>query len=432
MKTTTKFVLPLLVATNMLLCVTACHQNDQTQMEKECGAALKQFKTVCDADGGALWGQHLFGPTMFVDPNTRSVVANKQNKANSFVQKGDLFCGQLPEEINIANTFMDYCGEHWTSVMWDQGRDAISTTHLLIHESWHRIQTEIGITPVSSLNQHLDETESAVLMKLELMILEDQLLGKDNNDQHLHDALMVRKYRQAKYPDGNEKQFECHEGLAEYTAYKLLPIDEKYKKGAIAAAIKKGLDADGYCNSFAYLTGPAYGFILDDMMPSWKDSVRMGMTMQDLFISCIDLPERVNEENVIRLAEKYQAAEFLRSEGNRLEAQILKDSAIKDRFTTSKWLVIPNNGINFTFNPNEHLVKYDSIGTIYQTMRLSGNFGTIETEDGIMIASDWSSFILPYLEDGQNAKIRLNAGYSIEKVDDKAYQIKLTKVMEEL
>ena len=425
MKTTMKLMLMLLVATDMLLCVTACSQNVQNQMERECESALKQFKTVCDADGGALWRQHLFGPTIFVDPNTRSVVANKQNKANSFVQKGDLFCGQLPEETNLANTSLDYCGERWTCVMWDKGRDAISTTHLLIHESWHRIQNEIGIPPITSQNQHLDVMEGALLMKLELMILEDLLIEKGSIDQHLHDALMVRKYRQTKFPDGNEKHFECHEGLAEYTAYKLLPIDEKYKKGVIAAAIKKGLDADGYCNSFAYLTGPAYGFVLDDMMPNWRDSIRIGMTMQDLLMSRINLPESVDEEDVINLAETYQATEFLQSEGNRLEAQILIDAAIKDRFTTSKWLMIPNNGINFTFNPNEHLVKYDSIGTIYQTMRLSGDFGTIETDNGIMITSDWSCFILPYSEDDQNAQIRLETGYAIEKVDDKVYQIKL-------
>ena len=417
-------MLVLLVATNMLLRVTACSQNVQYQMKRECGAALKEFKTVCDADGGSLWGINLLGPTMFVDPNTRSVVANQQNKSGSFVQKGDLFYGQLPEEINIANTSLDYCGEQWTCVMWDKGRDAISTTHLLIHESWHRIQNEIGIPPITSQNQHLDETEGALLMKLELMVLENLLVEKGNLNQCLHDALMVRKYRQAKYPDGNEKQFECHEGLAEYTAYKLLPIDEKYKKGIIAAAIKKGLDADGYCNSFAYLTGPAYGFVLDDMMPSWRDSVRKGMTMQDLLMSRIDFQEAIEEEDVIRLTETYQATEFLHSERDRLEAQMLRDAAIKDRFATSTWLVIPNNGINFTFNPNEHLVKYDSIGTIYQTMRFSGDFGTIETDNGIMIASDWSRFILPYSEDNQNARIRLEAGYVIEKVDDKVYQIK--------
>lgn len=64
MKTTTKLMLMLLVATDMLLCVTACSQNVQNQMERECESALKQLKTVCDADGGALWGQHLFGPTL--------------------------------------------------------------------------------------------------------------------------------------------------------------------------------------------------------------------------------------------------------------------------------------------------------------------------------------------------------------------------------
>ena len=425
MRTTTKLLLILLVATDVMFCMSACSQNIQNQMERECESALKEFKTVCDSDGGTLWGQHLFGPTMFVDPNTRSVVANKQNKANSFVQKGDLFCGQLPEETNLANTSLDYCGEHWTCVMWDKGKDAISTTHLLVHESWHRIQNEIGIPPITSKNQHLDETEGALLMKLELMVLENLLIEKGNIDQCLHDALTVRKYRQAKYPDGNEKQFESHEGLAEYTAYKLLPIDESYKKGVIAAAIKKSLNADGYCNSFAYLTGPAYGFVLDDMVPSWRDSVRMGMTMQDLLMSRINLPEAIEEEDMMRLAETYQATEFLQSERNRLEAQMLNDAAIRDRFATSTWLMIPNNGINFTFNPNEHLVKYDSIGTIYQTMRLSGDFGTIETDNGMMIASDWSCFILPYSEDDQNAQIRLSAGYSIEKADDKVYHIKL-------
>ena len=420
-----KLMLMILVATAMLLFVTTCSQNVRNQMESECESAMKEFKTVCDADDGALWGINLLGPTMFVNPNTRSLVANQQNKPGSFVQKGDLYCGQLPEEINIANTSLDYCGEQWTCVMWDKGRDAISTTHLLIHESWHRIQNQIGIPPITSQNQHLDETEGALLMKLELMVLEDLLMEKDNIDQCLHDALMVREYRQTKYHDGNEKQFECHEGLAEYTAYKMLPIDEKYKKGVIAAAIKKGLDADGYCNSFAYLTGPAYGFVLDDMMPNWRDSIRIGMTMQDLLMSRINLPDSVDEEDIISLAETYQATEFLQSERNRLEAQLLRDAAIKDRFATSTWLVIPNNGINFTFNPNEHLVKYDSIGTIYQTMRLSGEFGTIETDNGIMIASDWSCFILPYSEDHPNSQICLGAGYVIEKVDDKKYQIQL-------
>ena len=425
MKTIMQLTLMLLIATNIFFCITALSQHVQNQMERECESALKDFKTVCDADSGALWGKQLFGPTMFVDPNTRSVVANKQNKANSFVQKGDLFCGQLPEETNLANTSLDYCGEQWTCVMWDKGRDAISTTHLLTHESWHRIQNEIGIPPITSQNQHLDIMEGALLLKLELMILEDLLIEKGSIDQHMHDALMVRKYRQTKFPDGNEKHFECHEGLAEYTSYKLLPIDENNKKGIIAAAIKKGLDADGYCNSFAYLTGSAYGFVLDDMMPSWRDSVRRGMTMQDLLMSSIDLPESVDEEIVISLAEAYQATEFIKSERNRLESQMLRDAAIKDRFATSTWLVIPNNGINFTFNPNEHLVKYDSIGTIYQTMRLSGDFGTIETNNGIMIASDWSRFILPYSEDDKNAHIRLEAGYAIEKVNDKIFQIQL-------
>ena len=409
----------------LILCVS-CSQSNSNSMEKA-APCFENLKKVSDADKGKLWGKTLYGPTMFVDVQTRNLVANQQNKENSFEQKGDLFFGQLPEDIIIANTSISYCGEDWTCVIWDGSRDLLTSTQLLIHESLHRIQDEIGLPSCGSSNQHLDETEGELLLKLELGILKD-LLQNDSKDltEGLRDAMTVRKYRQTMFLNGNENQFECHEGMAEYTAFKLLPLDndnEAIRKGLVAAAIAKGMDGSGFGNSFAYLTGPAYGLLIDEMIPDWRNGIRSGKTIPDLISTEIAIPDTVDNAEIERLSARYNLTEYLNKERSRLEAHDKEDAELRDRFSESKWLVIPNDNINFGFNPSERLVAYDTIGVICNTMQLRGSFGTLEVGNGIMRTHNWSSFIIPYSEDHCDAKISLNPDYAIEPVDEKSFTI---------
>ncbi len=412
----------------IILCasITSCSQNTSNQMKKA-APCFENLKKVSDSDNGRLWGKTLYGPTMFVDVQTRNLVANQQNKENSLEQKEKLFFGQLPEDIIIANTSIDYCGENWTCVIWDANRDLLTSTHLLIHESWHRIQDEIGLPACGSSNQHLDETEGELLLKLELTILKN-MLQDDSKDlaEGLQDAMTVRKYRQTLFPNGNENQFECHEGMAEYTAFKLLPLDndnEKVRRGLAAAAIIKGMDNSGFGNSFAYLTGPAYGLLLDEILSDWKNSICTGKTLPDVISTIVQIPDSVDNEGIEAIKARYNATEYLNKERTRLEARDREDAALRARFDDSKWLVIPNNGVNFGFNPDERLVAYDTIGVIYKTMQLSGEFGTIMVENGIIRTNNWSCFIIPYSEEHCDAKISLASGYTIEAVDEKCYSV---------
>ena len=380
----------------LILCVS-CSQSNSNSMEKA-APCFENLKKVSDADNGKLWGKTLYGPTMFVDVQTRNLVANQQNKENSFEQKGDLFFGQLPEDIIIANTSISYCGEDWTCVIWDDSRD-----------------------------QHLDETEGELQLKLELGILKD-LLQNDSKDltEGLRDAMTVRKYRQTMFPNGNENQFECHEGMAEYTAFKLLPLDndnEAIRKGLVAAAITKGMDGSGFGNSFAYLTGPAYGLLIDEMIPDWRNGIRSGKTIPDVISTVIPVPDTIDNAKMERISARYNLTDYLNKERSRLEARDKEDAELRDRFSESKWLVIPNDNINFGFNPSERLVAYDTIGVICNTMQLRGSFGTLEVGNGIMRTHNWSSFIIPYSEDHCDAKISLNPGYAIEPVDEKSFTI---------
>lgn len=411
----------------LVLCVssTSCSQSSNP-MEKA-APCFENLKKVSDLDNGKLWGKTLYGPMMFVDVQTRNLVANQQNKENSFEQKGNLFFGQLPEDIIIANTAINYCGEIWTCVIWDGDRDLLTNTHLLIHESWHRIQEKIGLPACRSFNQHLDEAEGELLLKLELSILKT-LLQDDSKDltEGLRDAMTVRKYRQTLFPNGNENQFECHEGMAEYTAFKLLPLDndnETIRKGLVAAAIMKGMDNNGYSNSFAYLTGPAYGLFLDDLVPDWRSNIRSGKTIPEVISTEVAIPDTIDNAEIERISARYGLTEYLGKERNRLEARDKEDAELRARFSESTWLVIPNNNTHFGFDPNERLVAYDSIGVIYKTMQLKGDFGTIDVKNGIIRANNWSYFIIPYSEGHCDAQISLNTGFAIEPMDDKNFTI---------
>lgn len=412
----------------LILCASSisCSQFNSNPMEKA-APCFENLRKVSDADGGKLWGKTLYGPTMFVDVQTRNLVANQQNKENSFEQNGDLFFEHLPDDIIIANTAIDYCGDNWTCVIWDANRDLLTNTHLLIHESWHRVQGEIGLPACGSFNQHLDETEGELLLKLELGILKD-LLQNDSKDltEGLRDAMTVRKYRQTLFPNGNENQFECHEGMAEYTAFKLLPLDndnETIRKGLAAAAIMKGMDNNGYSNSFAYLTGPAYGLFLDELIPDWRSNIRSGKTLPEVISTEVAIPDTIDNAEIERISARYGLTEYLNKERSRLETRDKEDAELRARFSESTWLVIPNNNTHFGFDPNERLVAYDSIGVIYKTMQLKGEFGTIDVKNGIIRANNWSYFIIPYSEDHCDAQISLNTGFAIEPMDDKNFTI---------
>lgn len=58
---------------------------------------FSELKEILDIDNGNLWGINLYGPIMFVDPETREVIANKQPKDSSFTKKGNVYYGVLPK-----------------------------------------------------------------------------------------------------------------------------------------------------------------------------------------------------------------------------------------------------------------------------------------------------------------------------------------------
>src|SRR5699024_6761572 len=93
---------------------------------------------------------------------------------------------------------------------------------VLMHESYHRIQPELGLAPKGSAgaNGHLDTRRGRIWLRGELNALRAALTnhGKKRR-QALRDALTIRVYRQSLWPDAGkrERALELNEGLAQST-----------------------------------------------------------------------------------------------------------------------------------------------------------------------------------------------------------------------
>ncbi len=112
-------------------------------------AALAEAQALCEADAGRLWGASLCGPLLIADPRTRAVIANQAGAEGGLTASDGVFTGVLPADINIANTAVEWDGVRWTMLMAPLPDDAESRGALLMHESWHRIQPEIGLPAAS-------------------------------------------------------------------------------------------------------------------------------------------------------------------------------------------------------------------------------------------------------------------------------------------
>lgn len=73
---------------------------------------------LCRRDDGKLWGVSLCAPLLFVDRTTRAVVANQADRENILNKNGDIFTGQLPGSVNIANTTTGWAGVKWTMIIF--------------------------------------------------------------------------------------------------------------------------------------------------------------------------------------------------------------------------------------------------------------------------------------------------------------------------
>jgi hypothetical protein len=322
-------------------------------------------------------------------------------------------------KIPLANSIFEYEGKKYViiihaALMFTPCEERLN---LLAHEIFHLHQNGLGIQNTMSANFYMDEIEGRALLQIEMKALQQAL---DGDLQSLHDALYIRAYRQSLYPNNNEELYELNEGLAEYTGAKLT-------KENLQQYVKSRLNYDinaGYSNSFGYATGAAYAVILDDLYPKWKFDNDLGKGMTFLLKkSNPQYAVTVDNLYLTSLLSKYNHDKILIDEKEALKS--FGDIAAFEKLLDPKAskLQIINNGVNFSYNPNDRVITLNN-AVLLRNITIMGEWGQISVKSSIVRLNDWTAFyLLPPKEitanvvQGSDYEIRLNEDWKVVEQD---------------
>ncbi len=158
------------------------------------GAMFELAERLSATDGGELWGADLYGPMLFVDSKSRAIVANQADGEGLLRQSGKRWVGTMPEEIQLANTSLDWAGVRWTMVLWGALPGSIyEQGKLMMHECFHRLQPQLEFEAASPTNAHLDDEQGRAWLRLEMRTLAEAMIRDGaERKQAAIDALVFR------------------------------------------------------------------------------------------------------------------------------------------------------------------------------------------------------------------------------------------------
>jgi hypothetical protein len=350
-------------------------------------AVFAEAKAVSDKDGGALWSMKLFGPIMLVDPETRTLIASEPDE--TLKAQDGVFVGTMPKDMLPANTALDWHGKRWTMLQWPVWGDRQEQARLLAHEMFHHLQPALHLHPNDVPNPHLDTLEGRLWLQLEWRALAVALTstGKARTDA-IRDALAFRARRTVLFPGAaeHERGLELNEGVAEYTGLRVASADTASAHWIAAGKLLSSKEKT-WVRSFPYVSGPAYGLLLDDLAPGWRAKLTVKSDLSVVLAAALPKGAAVD---AVAHAKRYGEAELRLIETERAAANEAVRKAYRAKLVDGPVLVLPNLGqhFNVSFDPRE-VVPLDEAGTVYPTITVSDDWGSLAVKEGALLSPDW-------------------------------------------
>lgn len=396
-----------------------------------------ELKTAAHANT-ELWSKDLYGPTILINPESRTFFANEQDDVGSLQPNGNIYSGVLPGNINIANTAIDWNGKKWAMIMLPLSQNKHNRINLLAHESFHRIQPSLGFTFKNSDNNHLDQKEGRIYLRLELEALKKAIQSRSEKEkqEHLTNALTFRKYRHQLYEnsDSSENQLELNEGLAEFTGVIISNRNKTDVSAFFQNEINEFFKNPTFVRSFAYYTIPVYGYLLYDKDKNWNKAISVSTDLTDYFIKAFnisiprDLKKAVQVVSAVYNGKKIQKEEAEREERTKkLIAEYKLKLIIQPHFE------IKFEKMNISFDPR-NIVPVEDKGTVYPNIRVTDRWGILTVDKGAALMSpNWDKISIsnPVKTEGKKISgegwiLELTDGYTVGK-DDVTGNYKLIK-----
>jgi len=347
-------------------------------------AAFAEAHSLCSADDGRLWGVSLCGPMMFVDPQTHAAVANEPVTGGA--RDGSLYRFTLPADMGTSNTSLEYGGTRWTMIRWPLTTDPDTRAVLLMHESYHRIQPQVGLVGSGGLNAngHLDSEQGRVWLRGEMHALAAALNASGSaRVSALRDALVMAAYRHSLFAGSaeQEQQLEINEGLAESTGIDAgLSADKRipYALHDLASLER----APSYVREFPYGIGPAYAELLDAASPDWRKGVTqttdLGTLAAERYAIAVPVPDAATAGAALA---RHEGATIQAEEHARGVALAQRDRRYTRELIDGPTLTLPLRHMQITFDPTA-VESFAEHGSVYHTLHVGDDWGVLELSSG--------------------------------------------------
>lgn len=352
---------------------------------------FKEIHAICDSDNGRLWGKNLYNPVMFVDRMTRRVVASAPDNEGILKNKDGVYIGVYPKELLISNAPVRFGGTQFAMAPIPAEEDEYRIKSRAIHSLFHLFQENNGMTVSTFFNaSNMDEKEARLWIKLEWKALR-KAITSDGEDRLLaiRDALVFRGANRElyhKYADV-ENRFETYEGLATFTYTMLCTHSPEEFKTRLFENLARIYTMDSYARSYGSIHGALYIDLLYekgfDIRKIKSGDVDLGDSIKTLYN--IKLPV-VCRDVAGSLAVNYDIESINKEEEKR--TSLIKESILSQAstFTQKPVVFLELESPSFDFEP-EDIHSLDSLGTLYNTIRVSDNWGKLTVDKGGCLVS---------------------------------------------
>ncbi len=424
MKSVTNYLVSCLAVT---MVVSGCSRGNKRQEAtvipaKAAASAFNEAAALCAAEGGKLWSKSLCGPMMFADPQSRQAVLNGPSPGS--VKDGPIYRLDLPAEEGIANTSKEINGQRWTMIMWPLPEHKAERAILMMHESFHRIQPELGLQGSGGLgtNTHLDARDGRIWMRAEFHALAEALKAEgDARKAALSDAILFEQYRRGLWPEAaaQEQGLELNEGLAESTGIDAAIQDPAIRVKAALADLANCEAAPSFVRSFAYGTGPGYAELLNAADPEWRRSVTKDFVFGAAAAKAYDIkPQEASKTTADAALARYGGKEITAQEEARQKELGERNARFTKLFIEGPVVLFPLERMSITYNPRS-VASFEGHGTVYGTLKISDLWGTLEVDGGAaLISKDFKVVAVPAASETSNGKpagegwnVKLAEGY---------------------
>ena len=338
-----------------------------------------EAQAVCARDGGRLWGVSICRPMVIGDARTQTF-ATSQPAPDA----------PRPKLIGLLNGPVEWGSMMWAALTWDTValQPPFIRTGMLIHESFHIVQMELGLGVPTDSAEHLDSADGRYWMRLEWRALARAL--RETGEARLsaiRDALAFRHARHARFANmaETERALDINEGLASYTQA-VLPAPSE--ADAIATVIEGLAAADGtaesFVRTFAYVSGPAYGLLLDTASAGWTRRVRASDDPAALLMHAI---AGAPAADAAAAAARYGGPEVRAAEERREQQRQTRIAELRRQFIDGPVLVMPGGGGGMS--DSRGAVVIPGAGTVYfGVYSQKGEWGALEATKGVLLSSD--------------------------------------------